>query len=691
MPSRIKIWLMPTAGVVAATAVLAVRGQEPGSEPRFFPGVHGPNANPAVLANPSFHPTYRAPTDRPRTGGTVPKLTQPVIAGPSGVVTAGGFDPEAARPQPGQDRLSNMPQPKRPGATLPQMTPPQVTIESTAKAPIVAPAAPSLPRGGPQPFSPLPTLVAPGAVPPTLNGPNIASSPLPTSDPLPTQPATPATLGSSNNLPISGTPLNAEPLPVRQTPAVSVEIVAPPSISVGQTFTYEIVVRNGGTTRVSNLRIEDAVPAQATLIGTEPTAETAANRLGWNVDTLEAGAERRFKVSLKPGEEGNMRSRATVSFATAVESRMTVTRPRVSVVMTAPATVRVGEKVPFKITLTNSGTGPAAKVTLRARFGDGLKHPAGQIIEAELTDLPAGGTKTLTLEAVAVASGSASCVLSTTADGNAPETAQTAVTLVEPLLVVKQTGPEKCLVNAQPTFQIELSNPGSAPTDPVNVWAAVPEGFEFLETSDSGGFDKASRTVGWRLPALAAGSSRILTLKLKAASPSAGTMRILAQTAGSEPPAPASTGVVMAAHRPTPAGKPLEARVDAPLKSEGVPALRFQVIDLEDPVLVGQEAVYEVRVMNQGTGPCTGVQLAVELTDGTTAVGAEGPTTGRVSGTQIVFDPITDLAVKAEVVYRLRVRASQAGDSRFRARVSCDQIRTPVIKEESTSFIGQPG
>lgn len=490
--------------------------------------------------------------------------------------------------------------------------------------------------------------------------------------------------------PITGTPLHAEPLPARQTPAVTIEIIAPPSISVGQTFTYELVVRNGGTNRVSHLRIEDAVPAKATLVSTEPAAETSANRLGWNVDTLEAGAERRFKVSLKPGEEGDIRSRATVSFATAVESRMTVTRPRVTAVMTAPEIVRVGEKVPFKITLTNSGTGPAAKVTLRARFGEGLNHPAGQIIEAELTDLPAGETKTLTLEATAVASGAATCVLSTTADGNAPENAQAAVTLVEPLLVVKQTGPEKCLVNAQPTFQIELSNPGSAATDPVNVWAAVPEGFEFIETSDAGAFDPGSRTVGWRLPALTAGSSRILTLKLKAAGPSNGTMRILAQTVGSEPPTPAGAGVVTAGHRPTTTGKPLEARVDAPLKSEGVPALRFQVIDLEDPVLVGQEAVYEVRVMNQGTGPCTGVQLAVELTDGTTAVGAEGPTTGRVSGTQIVFDPITDLAVKAEVVYRLRVRASRAGDSRFRARVSCDQIRTPVVKEESTSFIGQP-
>ncbi len=52
----------------------------------------------------------------------------------------------------------------------------------------------------------------------------------------------------------------------------------------------------------------------------------------------------------------------------------------------------------------------------------------------------------------------------------------------------------------------------------------------------------------------------------------------------------------------------------------------------------------------------------------------------------LVFDPIPTLAVKGEAVYRVKVRGTAAGDLRFRVQLTCDQVRTPVVKEESTRF-----
>ena len=58
----------------------------------------------------------------------------------------------------------------------------------------------------------------------------------------------------------------------------------------------------------------------------------------------------------------------------------------------------------------------------------------------------------------------------------------------------------------------------------------------------------------------------------------------------------------------------------------------------------------------------------------------------RTQGQGLVFDPIPSLGVKGEVIYRVRVKGLVPGDHRFRVQLTCDQLRTPVIKEESTRF-----
>jgi len=124
--------------------------------------------------------------------------------------------------------------------------------------------------------------------------------------------------------------------------------------------------------------------------------------------------------------------------------------------------------------------------------------------------------------------------------------------------------------------------------------------------------------------------------------------------------------------------------------AEGVAAVRFEVVDVEDPVEVGKEAVYEIRVTNQGTGPCTNIQIAAALAEGTEFAGASGGPNQqaqvRTQGQAIVFDPIPSLGVKGDVTYRVRIKGLMPGDHRFRVQLTCDQLRTPVIKEESTRF-----
>ena len=73
-----------------------------------------------------------------------------------------------------------------------------------------------------------------------------------------------------------------------------------------------------------------------------------------------------------------------------------------------------------------------------------------------------------------------------------------------------------------------------------------------------------------------------------------------------------------------PAGRVLEAKAETAVKAEGVAAVRFDVKGLENPVEVGKEAIYEIRVTNQGTGACTNVQLMAAMAEDTTSSGPTG-------------------------------------------------------------------
>lgn len=687
---------------------------------------------------PAFsHPSARSPVPQyavPSNVSNRTRFTQPVIAGADGVRQAGATEPgvpafsplPSSSAQPSTSTSAPLARPSLPppnfGADAKMPTPRVLVEDNTPSAPtaaplpdpkpltfagptsaaqsvppVVKPSAPveSLPPAvqSVAPVAPLPPVVKPEApvesLPPVVKPAVVTPAPKfeMTLDPKPTSAGEPPPSPSPKaKVPaireMTAALGNETPLSARQSPNVIIEVVAPESVGVGQPVTYELLVRNIGTTPVSSLRVEDEPPAKAEFLSSDPAAETVGSRLTWSLGNLDAGAERRIKVTVKPAEEGTLSSRAVMSFAASVESTVKVTRPRLSVVMTGPDVIRVGEKVPFQIKLSNTGSGPAGRVMLQAKFSDGLTHPSGQVIEAELANLPAGQTKSLTLEAIAGKSGGQSCVLTAAADGNPPETVKTSVSLVEPMLQVKQTGPAKCLVKSEPVFQIELTNPGTAATDPVHVWAGVPAGFEFVGTTDGGSYSEANRSVGWRLAGLPAGGSKTVTVKLRATAPAEGVVQTVAMTTPGDPVTP--TGGVMQVEARV--AKGLEARTESAIKSEGVPALRFEVVDIEDPIIVGTEAVYEVRVTNQGTGACTNVQIVADLAEGTTPTGATGPTTGCVTGQQIVFDPIPDFGVKAEAAYRVRVKGTQPGDRRFRVRLACDQIKNPVVKEENTRF-----
>ena len=139
------------------------------------------------------------------------------------------------------------------------------------------------------------------------------------------------------------------------------------------------------------------------------------------------------------------------------------------------------------------------------------------------------------------------------------------------------------------------------------------------------------------------------------------------------------------------AARGLRSDAEIATRVEGLSALLMELVDLDDPVEVGADTAYEIRVTNTGSKTETNLQLICTVPDRMEFRGAAGAANCkfRLEGKDVIFEPLPKLATRADVVYRVKVRGTQPGDYRFKAQLTCDQLTTPVNKEESSRVYKQ--
>ena len=468
----------------------------------------------------------------------------------------------AALPPTGQPLGSGFLPPQIPTGTSNAPMPP-APIAAPINAPIMAPNPMLNPMSNPM------GNLTPLVMPVDMNIPIAVSTPTPVSTSMKPPRTLPSTLTqSANPTPIrQANSIDPLPLPVpttaqtmgqptRQIPGLLIETIAPDSIAFGQPMVYEILVRNTATTALQQVRILDELPEGASHLGSDPVAEVVGTRMQWTIPVIEAGAEKRIRVEVKPSKEGEFTTRTTVTTSVSTGTRSRITRPKLTVALTAAPSSAMGEMIPFAITMTNAGTGPANKIHLKAQLSDGLSHPQGQVIEADMASIAVGETKTVTLKTNAVKSGMQACDLAISFEGGAEIVQHAEVNILEPMLKVRQTGPTKALVHQDMTFILEAANPGTASTGPLVVTIDLPEGVKYTSATESGTFDATKRQIRWEMSPLTANAARPISFKVKAMTAGDMVMRMTAN-----------------------AGPKLDVLQETAIKVEGIPALSFEVVD----------------------------------------------------------------------------------------------------------------
>jgi uncharacterized repeat protein (TIGR01451 family) len=233
-------------------------------------------------------------------------------------------------------------------------------------------------------------------------------------------------------------------------------------------------------------------------------------------------------------------------------------------------------------------------------------------------------------------------------------------------LSVAVAGPGQVKVGDRTVFQIEISNNGYWPMTGILLRTILPPGLKHPQGTD----------IEADVAQLAPGQTRRINLMTTAVKPG----RQVSQT-------------MVSADGNLEAKASAEVMVTEVMNSEGtggivrtsatqVPVLNVEVQNRESLVEAGSETTYQIRVVNQGTGIGTGVQIQTLLDEGMVPRSADGPTPFNVVGKQVMFEPLARLDPGHEALYRVRVICGRVGDWRFKVQLSSDQLRLPVCKEE---------
>lgn len=228
-----------------------------------------------------------------------------------------------------------------------------------------------------------------------------------------------------------------------------------------------------------------------------------------------------------------------------------------------------------------------------------------------------------------------------------------------PSLGVRCTLPQEARLDRPLRVCGQVENTGAGLETQASLTLALSEGGEFTNAEAADGMQAGETT--WRIQNINAGERREHCASLVAKR--RGPLGIRATIAGDL--TPAST-----------AGCETLVR--------GIPAVLFEVIDLNDPVRVGGEVNYVIKVLNQGTEPLSHIRLQGRLEDSQQFIAGSGAT--EVAGIEHSFNsaPLPMLDVGQEATWRVNVKAVEAGDVRLNVDLSMDQFERSVSESEAT-------
>lgn len=448
-----------------------------------------------------------------------------------------------------------------------------------------------------------------------------------------------------------------------RTPQLTVEWLPRTAINVGQECACELVVRNSGEAEAREVVVEAAFPDSVRLTDANPLPGESKDHLAWTFPTIAPGQSQSIHIRLVPTRRGELATEARVRFSGVARGSFHVEEPQLKLAVTGPKEVMVGDPASQVIVVSNPGTGVADNVIIEAHIPAGLEHPRGERLAMDIGALSPGESRQVRLALAAVAGGQQIVQVSARAGANLRQATEASVDVIAPKLLVGVDGPGLRFMGRVAAYKLAVKNSGEAASNNVRLVHKVPAGFEFVSASHGGSYERADGSIHWFVGRMQPNEEIVLTAHFTATKQGDFEHQVL----------------LTSEH-----GGRAEARLAT--RVEGSAALVLDIADLNDPIEIGAETGYEIRVRNEGSKAASNVGLSCELSPGVELVRAEGPSDRIAESGLVVFKSLESLPAGQTAVFRVMVRGVTEGNHRFRARLASDSIQEPLIFEESTRF-----
>lgn len=450
------------------------------------------------------------------------------------------------------------------------------------------------------------------------------------------------------------------------TSAVLVEKILPASVSVGEPFDYEIRVTNLSSLQLDNVRVSDSMASEMTVVSMDPDANSMTDGVAtWVLNSMDSGEVRSIMIRGAAEDAGTIGGCATVAYDAALCSELTIVEPALQLVKNAPTQSLLCDEMIFEYEVTNSGTGIASNVTIEDPLPNGWTTSAGaRDVLVDVGDLLPGETRAYAVRVVANEAGEfESGAIATGGNDLTAESSVTETAILQPELSITVECPEERYLDRNATYTITVENNGNGPATGSVITASVPTtlGTEFVSASGNGVFRNGM--VMWDAGTIEAGASRTYEYRVKASQRGTLSTNVSANAACAD-----------------------EATDSCSTRFVGIPALLLEVIDLVDPVEVGQQTTYVIEVTNQGSADGTDVVITAELPPSQRLVATDGPTAANIDGRVITFTSLPEIDPGATVRWTVTVEAIEPSDARFRVKMTAAELESSVDETEATNL-----
>ncbi len=445
--------------------------------------------------------------------------------------------------------------------------------------------------------------------------------------------------------------------------ALLVHQVMPQEVRKGEDFDFSYHVTNLTSGQLQNVMVMMNSATNLDISDSQPSGAMSDDTMSWAMGDIAAGETKVIRLTGSAEEVGIASDCITVSYNNFLCATVNVVEPALALTKTATATALQCDVIVMRYVVTNSGSGAASNVVIKDTLPNGLAMANGsKAVNIPVGTLAAGESKAYEVRANASSTGTFESPAMASADGGLKANADETTTVVTaPEMAVSVECSETQFLGRNFTYNYSLENVGDGVANTSTASATIPAGSTVVRTSDGGRV--VGNNVVWDFGSMAADASKNFSMTVKASNPGNYTSTVTGNASCADSVADSCT-----------------------TELQGIPAILLEVVDISDPVEVGQETTYVITVTNQGTAADTNIKIVGMLPDAQSFVSASGATTGSASGKTVTFAPSGSLAPGAQISWRITVRADAEADSRFRVEMTSARLSTPVIETEATNL-----